>query len=204
VRRPLAIARQASAPSGLFGRLLLRIMARGTTPLNLEVLDALRIADGDRVLEVGFGHGKTLATAAASTPTATFAGIDVSADAVRVASRRCRNEIAAGRMELQLGDARALPWADASFAKAFTVHTIYFWSDPIACLRELRRVVRPGGRLIVGFCERSPEVEAAFPPAIYHLYSGDEVIEMLRGAGFVAELRRADSADDLRLAVAAR
>src|SRR5262245_15052184 len=102
-------------------------MAGETSRFNREVLSVLDIASGDRVLEVGFGHGKTLATAAAGTPGATFAGLDISADALRVASARCRRPIAEGRIELQVGDAASLPWQAATFTKAFTVHTIYFW-----------------------------------------------------------------------------
>jgi ubiquinone/menaquinone biosynthesis C-methylase UbiE len=202
VKRPLAIAKQAASPSGFWGRLLLRVMARETTRFNNEILSMLGIEDTDRVLEVGFGHGRTLATAAAHTR-ATFAGVDISADALRVASRRCRGAIADGRMDLRVGDAAALPWEASSFSKAFTVHTIYFWTEPMSCLRELRRVVQPGGRLVVGFRERSDEALAAFPASIYRLYSADEVLALLRDAGFSAELRRSESAPHLWAAIGA-
>src|SRR5437762_2625618 len=111
--KPLVIARQSSAPKGFFGRILLRFMGRETRRFNTEVLAAVNASDGDRVLEVGFGHGQTIDTAARAVPGATFAGIDISADALHVAQRRCRRWITAGRVELVAGDAAALPWADA-------------------------------------------------------------------------------------------
>jgi len=200
MKRPLSIAKQAAAPSGFWGRLLLRVMARETTRFNNEIISMLWIEDADRVLEVGFGHGRTLAAAAAQTR-ATFAGLDISTDALRVASASCRGAIADGRLDLRVGDAAILPWEASSFSKAFTVHTIYFWRDPMTCLRELRRVVRPGGRVVVGFRERSDDALAAFPASIYQLYSGDEVVALLREAGFSAELRRSESSPHLWAAV---
>jgi SAM-dependent methyltransferase len=127
--KPLVIARQSSAPKGFFGRILLGFMGRETKRFNADVLARLEVSEGDRVLEVGFGHGRTIDAAAGAVSGATFAGIDISADALRVAQRRCRRWIAAGRVELLTGDAAALPWGDESFSKALTVHTIYFWIE---------------------------------------------------------------------------
>jgi len=50
--------------------------------------------------------------------------------------------------------------------------------------------LRPGGQLVIGFRERSAATETTLPASIYRLYMADEVVEMLRAAGFVAELRR--------------
>jgi SAM-dependent methyltransferase len=105
-------------------------------------------------------------------------------------------------MDLRVGDAAGLPWDARSFSKALTVHTIYFWREPALCMRELRRVVRPGGRLVVGFRERSDEALAAFPSSIYRLFARDEVVALLQEAGFTAELRRAQCAPQLWLAIA--
>jgi ubiquinone/menaquinone biosynthesis C-methylase UbiE len=199
--KPLLIARQSSAPKGFFGRILLGFMGRETKRFNTDVLAALNVSDGDRVLEVGFGHGRTIDTAARAVPGATFAGVDISADALRVAQRRCKRWIASGRVELVAGDAAALPWADASFSKAFTVHTIYFWTDPSRCLDELRRVMRPLGTLVIGFRERTATAEAQLPSSIYRLYSSDDVAAMLVAAGFDVE-QRIESGAEFRIVVA--
>ena len=199
--KPLVIARQSAAPSGFFGRLLLRFMARETTPFNAEVVRVLNVVDGDRVLEVGFGHGRTLDAVAGAVQGARFAGIDVSADALRVARRRCRRWIAEGRVELIAADAAQLPWPDESFTKAFSVHTIYFWPEPARCLAELRRVLKATGVVVLGYRERTPATEAQLPSSIYRLYSSDDVAAMLRSAGFVVE-QRLDIEADFRIVVA--
>jgi len=203
MRRPVFIARQSGHPAGFLGRLLLGVMARETAPFNEEVLDALAPADGEHILELGFGHGRTLAAAAGRAPDARFAGIDVASTAARAAARRCRALIEAGRLDLRTGDAAELPSRDASFDAAFSVHTLYFWSDPARALAELRRVLRPGGRLVLGFRERTDDAVARFPPPLYRFYSTDELTEMLANAGFAAvHVRVAASGPDLRIAIA--
>ena len=200
MQRPSFIARQAGRPSGWFGRLLLRVMARETARFNREVLEVVAVVDGEHVLEIGFGHGTTLRDAATRAPGARLAGIDIAVDAQRVAARRCRALIDAGRVELRTGDAAALPWSDGTFDAVYTVHTIYFWPDPATQLAEVRRVLRPGGRLILGMRERTEAGVARFPASVYRFYSPGEVIDLLHSAGFRSlETRAAASGDELRI-----
>jgi ubiquinone/menaquinone biosynthesis C-methylase UbiE len=184
VRRPRFIARQAEHPSGVLGRVLGAIMAVETRTLNEEVLRHLAVAPGERILEIGFGHGRTLERAAKAAPKARFAGIDHAEDMVAAMSRRARRLVVQDRLELRAGDSSALPWPDATFDGAFAVHTIYFWPDPARHLAEIHRVLRPGGRLVLAFRDRTRDVEASFPPDIYHLRSRDEVLALLTAAGF--------------------
>jgi len=188
MRRPVFIARQAERPSGLFGRALGAIMAIETRSLNNEVLRWLAPAPGERVLEVGFGHGRTLERAAREHADTRFAGIDHAADMVAAVSRRARRLIEAGRLELHAGDSAAMPWPDGSFDGVFAVHTIYFWRTPERDLTEIRRVLRPGGRLVLGFKERTPEAEAAVPAEIYTLRSPAEITQLVETAGFAPSL----------------
>ena len=131
MRRPEFIARQSSRPRGLVGRLLAHIMAIETATLNSQALGLLALQPSDRLLEVGFGHGRTIRLAAAQVPQGFVAGVDVSRDMVRMAQRRCLNLAGKGLVELMVGDSRRLPYADTSFDKVLSVHTIYFWEEPI-------------------------------------------------------------------------
>jgi ubiquinone/menaquinone biosynthesis C-methylase UbiE len=206
MRRPEFIARQAAKPNGLMGRLLVRVMAHETAAFNTEVLVALAPSPGEHVLEVGFGHGHTLGAAALHAPDARFAGIDVSPDAFQVARTHCHALITRGQIDLRIGQSNALPWPDASFDKAFAVHTIYFWREPSSDLRELLRVLRPGGRVVLGFRERSVTATSTFPAEVYRFYSATEVLQLLEASGFGdATIARATSgAGDLRIACARR
>lgn len=205
MRRPGFIARQAGRPDGLLGRLLLGVMARETARFNAEVLEALAVAAGEHVLEIGFGHGRTLLAAAERAPDTRFGGVDVAPTAVRAATRRCRALVEAGRLDLRAGDATELPWEPGTFDAAFSVHTLYFWEDPARQLAELHRVLRPGGRLVLGFRERTDEALARFPASTYRFYATDEVAAMLATAGFRSvEVRSAVTRPDLRVTIALR
>lgn len=184
MQRPAFIARQSARPDGVLGRWLLRLMGRETARFNDEVLAAVALRDGEHLLEIGYGHGRTIATAAAGAPGARLAGIDASPAAARVARRRCRRLIADGRLELRTGDSAALPWERASFDAILSVHTLYFWPDPGQHLREMCRVLRPGGRLALGFRERSAAAIASFPPPTYRFASVEEVTALVTAAGF--------------------
>jgi ubiquinone/menaquinone biosynthesis C-methylase UbiE len=185
MRRPEFIARQSSRPRGMIGRLLGHVMAIETASLNSEALGLLALQPSDRVLEVGFGHGRTIRLAAAQVPQGLVAGVDVSRDMVRMARRRCLNLAGKGLVELMVGDSRRLPYADTSFDKVLCVHTIYFWEEPIKDLCEMFRVLRPGGRLVLGFRAKSDKGSTSdFPEAVYSFYSIDEVSTLLVSAGF--------------------
>jgi SAM-dependent methyltransferase len=85
------------------------------------------------------------------------------------------------------------------------VHTLYFWPDPARQLAELHRVLRPGGRLVLAFRERTDQAVARFPAPTYTFYSTDEVAALLTAAGFRdREMRPASSGADLHIAVASR
>jgi ubiquinone/menaquinone biosynthesis C-methylase UbiE len=135
-KRLSLIAKQSSKPSGLLGRLIGNIMAMETSLENSATLDLLELRQGDRVLEIGFGHGKTIKRAASRYSGGLIAGVDQSELMVHMASRRNRDLIKVGRVELKLGDATTLPFADESFDKAFSVHTIYFWANPSQSLER--------------------------------------------------------------------
>jgi ubiquinone/menaquinone biosynthesis C-methylase UbiE len=178
-------------------------MARETSSFNHEILEALSIRDGERVLEIGYGHGRTILDAAASAPTATFAGIDIAADAERVASRTCRELIAAGRLDLRIGDAADLPWSEGAFDAVYTVHTIYFWERPERVFAAVRRVLCGSGRLVLGMRDHSAQAAAAFPGSVYHFYSDAVVTTMLRNAGFArSEVLTSSSSESLRVVIA--
>jgi ubiquinone/menaquinone biosynthesis C-methylase UbiE len=97
--------------------------------------------DGDRVLDVGCGTGSLTFALAEFANIAKITGIDVTAPFVEAA--RIRNTDP--RITFELGDARALPYANASFDRAYSSLVLHFLPDPTKAVSEMRRVVRPGG-----------------------------------------------------------
>lgn len=176
---------QAGLPTGLIGRLLGRIMAWHNGPDAEWTLGCLDVGDGDRVLEVGFGPGHALGLLARRHPGATAFGIDHSEAMLKAASARNREAVRAGRMELRLGSVTDLPFAPESFDRVFSIHCIYFWDAPVDGLKEIHRVLKPGGRLAVTVRDGEREAYRPFKP--------DGLETMFRQAGFSAvEIRHND------------
>jgi ubiquinone/menaquinone biosynthesis C-methylase UbiE len=160
------------------GRFIAGVMAHETADFNEQATRLLQPAPSDWVLEIGFGHGRTIERLAKTVNRGRVCGVDVSESMLNVAIRRNRRAIDEGRMELRRGDCASLPFDDASFDGALSVHTLYFWSDPAACLRETRRVLRPGARLVLGFLPADSSRRKSFPTEIY-TFHGDEAVQTM-------------------------
>ncbi len=179
------LARQYRRPTGLAGQFIARRMARQHQPENAWTISLLTIQPADRVLEVGFGPGVAIQMAAAQVSQGLVAGVDYSPTMVSVARRRNARAVRAGRVELQRGEATRLPFANNIFDKAFTIHTLYFWKEPGQALQELRRVLKPAGKLVLTFLARDRWPGGEPAETIAGVYTGQEVAQLMREAGFV-------------------
>jgi ubiquinone/menaquinone biosynthesis C-methylase UbiE len=138
------------APKGALGRLGGQLMSRDRW-LPAWVLDLLEIHPSDSVLEVGSGPGLGLQLAAARAHQGRVVGVDLSETMLEMARHRNQAQIDAGHVELHYGAADKLPFDDATFDKAMTMNSLHLWPDPIVGLREINRILRPGGRIAVAF-----------------------------------------------------
>ena len=101
------------------------------------------IADGDRVLDVGCGTGSLSFALPEAANVASVTGIDQA----EVYLEYARTRSADPRFTFRYGDARSLPFADGSFDCAFSMLVLHFIPDAQRAVAEMRRVVRPGGRV---------------------------------------------------------
>lgn len=136
-------------PKGLLGALGGRIMARTGTEKNVWGISLLDVRPGDQVLEIGFGPGVAIAILAEKVGGGRVVGIDPSDVMLRQAMERNAEAIHSGRVLLELGEVSALPYRDDSFDKVISVNNIQMWPDPIENLKGVRRVLRPGGRIVI-------------------------------------------------------
>lgn len=141
--------RQFGKPSGLFGRYIGNGMARSNEYDASWTVSLLDIQPESRVLEIGFGPGVSTQFASEKASKGFVAGIDHSKIMVRTARKRNAPAIKAGRMDLKQGDVSSLPYPDESFDTAFSLHSIYFWENPVDCIKEMRRVLKPEGLLAI-------------------------------------------------------
>jgi len=182
--KPALIARQSRRPSGWLGEIVARVMAFKTEPANRIAVRELAVQAGETVLEVGCGHGRTLARLAEA-PSGFLAGIDPSDVMVRLARRRLQCWIDAGRVDVSFASSAKIPHPDARFDATLAVHVVYFWNEPQADLGEIRRVLRPGGRALLVYRPRDERTLSSLPASVYALRSVDEIERLLAEAGFV-------------------
>ncbi len=152
-------------------------------------LDAVKIREDDTILDVGCGGGVTVGRLARLASHGKVYGIDYSARSVASSLRTNRDRIRSGQVDIRQGTVSHLPYADDSFDLVTAVETHYFWPDLPNDLREVLRVLKPGGHiLIIGaaykgsrFDERNHKWIQAGDMADL---SVDEFDALLSGAGF--------------------
>jgi len=146
---PTAQEKQWKKPRGLFGRLTLWRMNKSHSALTDWGLTHVTIEPQFTVLDVGCGGGRTISKLAAMAAQGRVHGIDYSEASVATSRRYNAEAIRNGRVEIRLADVGKLPFADDTFDLVTGVETHFWWPDIAAGLREIGRVLKPGGTLIL-------------------------------------------------------
>jgi len=161
-------------------------------------LERLKVELGEkpykRVLDLGCGAGHASFAAAAVVPEVT--AYDLSAEMLAVVEGAAR-ERGLTNIRTQQGAAESLPFEDASFCAVVSRMSAHHWRDLPAALREIRRVLRPGGKVVLIDIAGADDpladtwlqsVELLRDPSHVRDYSGTEWAAMFREAGFTAEV----------------
>lgn len=176
---------QARKPSGWFGRVVMsRIFNKGNADLNNFIKDLLDLQENDKVLEVGFGPGKLLHEIASITTKGIVEGIDFSEAMYAEAIKINKKHIADNRLKIQKGNCTDMPYENESFDKVCTSNTIYFWDDPNKIIKEMFRVIKRSGKIVVGFRDKEQMKNLPLSDDVFKLYSLEEVETVLSNAGF--------------------
>jgi SAM-dependent methyltransferase/uncharacterized protein YndB with AHSA1/START domain len=176
--------RRARRPSGVQARAVYRDPLYHY-PNFYAILAELQLSPDDYLVEVGCGGGAFLLEALKSGCRA--AAIDHSPDMVRLAQEVNHDAIAQGQLTIQQAGADGLPFPDATFTCAVMTGVFGFLPDPVAALRELRRVLTPGGRLVILGSDPAWRGTPAAPEPMasrLHFYEDDELRQLAREAGF--------------------
>jgi ubiquinone/menaquinone biosynthesis C-methylase UbiE len=180
-----AIGRQLAHPTGLGGLAMGRALAiANRQPVRLAI-DALAVAPGEVILELGFGPGRAIAKLATLVASGRVLGIDHSSTMLAQASRYNRRVIAIGRVRLEQGRFDHLPWPAGSVDKILAANVVYFFRDNGAEMREANRVLRPGGTMAIYATDRSSMAAWKFAQKeTHHAFDHDDLITLIRLGGF--------------------
>jgi ubiquinone/menaquinone biosynthesis C-methylase UbiE len=166
-----------------------RVFEKGNAELNSLVLESLSIKDGEHVLEIGFGTGLILNRIAASIDNGLIEGIDFSELMVDMAKKKNKRYIEAGKAIIHSGDFDEAVFKDNSFDKVLTVNTIYFWKCPDATVSKICRLLKTGGKLFIGFHEKSDMEKSPLDRDIFQYYSTHEITELLSLHGSLRNIK---------------
>ena len=178
-----AIGRQLAHPRGLGGWLtgqVMRVANRRPTALAIE---ALAPRPGDIVLDLGCGAGDALATLERGARPGIVYGMDRSLAMLAQARARNGRAIRAGTIVLTEGSFENLPYPDASFDRIMASNVVYFWRDPELVMREILRILKPGGRLALYATDGADMANWSFVKTGTHrLYDRQALDRMLAGS----------------------
>ncbi|HEX3526605.1 MAG TPA: class I SAM-dependent methyltransferase [Thermoanaerobaculia bacterium] len=148
-------------------------------------LDRLSLRNSDRVLDVGCGTGALLDRLAQDHPAARLTGVDPVPEMLANARRKVPPEV-----ELREGWAERLPFEDERFDVVVSCNVFHYVREPVVALREMARVLAPGGRLIITdwcddylACRLCDLYLRLFSPAHQKTYGKRECLKLLTDAG---------------------
>jgi len=140
---------QCQNPTGRLGRLVLRNMNSRHSKVTDWGLSHAVIEKQDIILDVGCGGGRTVSKLAAIATQGKVYGVDHSTESVAIAMRTNKQWIDIARVEVGKASVSRLPFSDRAFDIVTAVETHFWWPALPTDLREVLRVLKPGGRLII-------------------------------------------------------
>lgn len=112
-------------------------------------LSHILISKRDTILDIGCGGGGTIRKLNGTAADGKVYGIDYSEESVRISRKTNKRAIEAGRVEIRQGSVSSLPFQEGMFDLITAIETHYFWPDLVKDMKEVLRVLKPGGMLIM-------------------------------------------------------
>ena len=176
---------QFAKPSGFFGKIFAKGMAIANKDIYKITAQAIALKNDDKYLEIGFGSGLFIKKYVDNIKK--IAGLDYSEYMVKLANNINKNLVESGNAEFKHGDVISIPWNDNEFSIIVAIETFFFWTEPKKALKEIYRVLMPGGRLVVEMSYNKEDgvnhtkIIKKNRLRLYHEY---EMEKLLKDAGF--------------------
>ncbi|MCK0068713.1 class I SAM-dependent methyltransferase [Kordiimonas laminariae] len=184
MQTPLFIAEHSCHARGFIGSMIAKWMAFATAGANEKAVSLLDIQNGEKVLDFGTGHGRTLGLIHNRTPNGLTVGLDNSPIMIKEAIRRNKTYIENDTMEIYQSHGALLKFSDGYFDKALMVHSCYFLHPLEEYFAEMKRVLKKNGVFVVCFQRRRQHRPNTLPDEVYRLRTAEEMKVLLWDAGF--------------------
>ncbi|MCG8638158.1 MAG: class I SAM-dependent methyltransferase [Desulfobacterales bacterium] len=182
-------SKQARKPAGLYGRFYMsRVFEKGNAELNDFLFHILSAEPADHLLEIGFGTGTLIKRIAQTMDTGFVEGIDFSKTMVAAAQKKNCGFIRNKKVNLHLGDFNTADFPENRFDKVFTVNTIYFWENPDVAMSKISTILKPGGKLVIGFNEKKTMEKMPLNKTVFRYYSPRDVSDLFSSSGRFKEI----------------
>jgi len=169
------LEKQLSCPSGEFGVELGKNMNESNAGMIFNSVKFLESNDGDFILELGHGNCVHLSTLLATAEDIKYFGLEISETMLTEA----RKINADKKGEFNLYDGQSIPYAEDFFDRVLSVNTIYFWTNPNKLIREIERVLKPGGCCILTFVDKDFAQKMPFVRDRFTLYDQADLALLL-------------------------
>ena len=175
---------QCARPKGALGRVMLSFMNYTHAPLTNWGLKLVDVQDGWTMLDVGCGGGFTIRRLLKRSKDAKVYGIDISEGSVAKA-KKVNAEVLDKQVFVTLGSAEKLPYEDEKFDLVTAVETVYFWPHLPDCLKEVRRVLKQGGKFAI--LVEVVDSDSKWTNVVEGMtaYSPEDLKKLLDEAGFI-------------------
>ncbi len=180
---PVELSRQLKKPSGELGHQVAQKLNESNQKLYELAWEMTDFSSIRRILEVGFGNGKHLSYYVDQNPDLIVTGVDFSEEMCDEARTFHHELIKNGKLTIHCVDSSSIPAADHSYDLVIGLNIVYFWDPPDPYLEEIVRVLKPGGKLVLGYRPRQAVEHLEFTKQNFLLYEPDELDALLSEYG---------------------
>ena len=177
------IGRQFSNPRGFMGWVCCKLMNAINNKMYKSVVEEMAADENSAILDVGYGNGYLLGKLYKKFG-CNLCGIEISPDAEKLARKRNKNGVEAGKIKLLTADCCDMPFEQAEFDFVASVNTVYFWEETEKGLTEINRVLKSGGKFYNAVYDKQWLNKLSYTKEGFKFFDREDYIRLGEQAGF--------------------